>query len=174
MSPPSRLARSFDNAAIWSRDGSDLCGRPRDPRFGFYKKPINGSGSEELVWRAPAGTASSTATSRRTGRQTAATSSSRWRARTPAGIFGCCPCPEIAKPVAVDSDGRPTTPRGNFLPDGRWVAYTSNESSQLQVFVQSLPPTGSEDGRCRSPVACCPCGAATAGSCSSSSPEPDA
>jgi serine/threonine protein kinase len=41
-----------------------------------------------------------------------------------------------------------TTPfregRGEFSPDGRWIAYTSDESGRNQVYVQSLPPGGSK------------------------------
>ena len=29
-----------------------------------------------------------------------------------------------------------------FSPDGRWIAYSSNESGQFQVDVQPFPPTG--------------------------------
>ena len=30
----------------------------------------------------------------------------------------------------------------HFSPDGRWVAYASNESGRAEVYVQSFPPTG--------------------------------
>jgi hypothetical protein len=29
-----------------------------------------------------------------------------------------------------------------FSPDGRWVAYRSNETGQSEIYVQSFPPTG--------------------------------
>ena len=31
---------------------------------------------------------------------------------------------------------------GVFSPDGRWMAYDSPESGELQVYVQSVPPSG--------------------------------
>jgi dipeptidyl aminopeptidase/acylaminoacyl peptidase len=31
---------------------------------------------------------------------------------------------------------------GHFSPDGRWVAYVSNESGRSEVYVQSFPQTG--------------------------------
>ena len=31
---------------------------------------------------------------------------------------------------------------GVFSPDGRWMAYDSTESGELQVYVQSVPPSG--------------------------------
>jgi serine/threonine protein kinase len=35
-----------------------------------------------------------------------------------------------------------TENQGRFSPDGRWVAYTSNESGPYQVYVQSFPTSG--------------------------------
>ena len=34
--------------------------------------------------------------------------------------------------------------RGEFSPDGKWIAYTSNESGRNQVYVQSFPAGGSK------------------------------
>src|SRR5262249_61227139 len=31
---------------------------------------------------------------------------------------------------------------GAFAPDGKWIAYSSNESGQDEVYVQPFPPTG--------------------------------
>jgi serine/threonine protein kinase len=33
---------------------------------------------------------------------------------------------------------------GRFSPDGRWVAYSSNETGQFQVYVQNFPSSGSK------------------------------
>ena len=33
---------------------------------------------------------------------------------------------------------------GRFSPDGRWVAYTSNESGRDEVYVQSFPLSGAK------------------------------
>lgn len=30
----------------------------------------------------------------------------------------------------------------HFSPDGRWIAYTSNETGRFEVYVQPFPPTG--------------------------------
>ena len=32
--------------------------------------------------------------------------------------------------------------QGRFSPDGRWVAYVSNESGEQEVYVQSFPASG--------------------------------
>jgi Tol biopolymer transport system component len=53
-------------------------------------------------------------------------------------------------PLFGDREARPLiqTPsddgQGQFSPDGRWVAYTSNESGRLEVYVQRFPPTGAK------------------------------
>src|SRR6185295_18447351 len=31
---------------------------------------------------------------------------------------------------------------GRFSPDGRWIAYQSNESGRTEIYVQSFPPSG--------------------------------
>jgi len=37
--------------------------------------------------------------------------------------------------------------QGRFSPDGRWVAYTSNESGRAEVYIASFTPPGSSDSR---------------------------
>ena len=52
--------------------------------------------------------------------------------------------------LPLDGDRKPMpllqTPfeelQGRFSPDGRWFAYTSNETGQPEVYVQSFPPSG--------------------------------
>jgi hypothetical protein len=34
--------------------------------------------------------------------------------------------------------------QARFSPNGRWIAYTSNETGQFQVYVQSFPATGAK------------------------------
>ena len=34
--------------------------------------------------------------------------------------------------------------QGQFSPDGRWMAYSSDESGQFQVYVQPTPPNGAK------------------------------
>ena len=54
--------------------------------------------------------------------------------------------------VPVTGDRQPipfmTTPfgegRGQLAPDGKWVAYTSNESGRNEVYVQSFPASGAK------------------------------
>src|SRR5262249_8895383 len=34
--------------------------------------------------------------------------------------------------------------RGNFSPDGRWIAYASDETKREEIYVQPFPPTGAQ------------------------------
>ena len=45
-----------------------------------------------------------------------------------------------ARIVIADTDAEEADPR--FSPDGRWVAYVSDESGSQEVHVQPFPPTG--------------------------------
>ena len=40
--------------------------------------------------------------------------------------------------------------QGRFSPDGRWVAYVSNESGRAEVYIASFTPPGSGDSRVQS------------------------
>ena len=68
-----------------------------------------------------------------------------------------------SKPIAIAA-----TPfnerRPRFAPDGRFLAYESDESGQSEVFVQPVPPTGG-NGRSPSVVVLSLRGAAMAESC---------
>jgi len=45
------------------------------------------------------------------------------------------------KPIPISSvDSNALSPA--FSPDGRWIAYVSNQNANFQVFVQPYPPTG--------------------------------
>jgi Tol biopolymer transport system component len=51
--------------------------------------------------------------------------------------------------LPVDGDRKPFAlaqtssieANGAFSPDGRWIAYQSNEGGQLQIYVKPFPPT---------------------------------
>ena len=56
---PFTFGQVNDPIAVWSRTGAELLWASSRPEFGFYRKPFNGSGSAQMVWRAPVGTTSS-------------------------------------------------------------------------------------------------------------------
>jgi len=56
-------------------------------------------------------------------------------------ILGALPLTPDAKPLVwLDTPFAKDEPR--FSPDGRWIAYQSNESGQADVFVQAFPGPG--------------------------------
>ena len=52
--------------------------------------------------------------------------------------------------IGVDKNPKPLLPaysgnsNSSLSPDGHWLAYSSNDSGQLQVYVQPFPPTGAK------------------------------
>lgn len=66
-----------------------------------------------------------------------------WRSTTgvhPADIFyRALSGDTTSKPLAVTSAAE-IAPK--FSPDGKWVAYTSDQDGTMQVYVQPFPPTG--------------------------------
>jgi dipeptidyl aminopeptidase/acylaminoacyl peptidase len=69
----------------------------------------------------------------------------RWLAVSPTGLGG-----NDLWVIPVDGEGEPealmATPYAEtgaeFSPNGRWIAYTSNESGRFEVYVGSFPPGG--------------------------------
>jgi hypothetical protein len=130
----------ISRAAVWSPDGSRLI-------FGFmslssyssdlYQKPSGGNGQEELLLHGGVNTIAEDWSPDgkwivyvQTGQNTA---SDLW----------LLPLSGDRKPVPYLQ-----TPfdelNAHFSPDGRWMAYQSNESGQFQVYLQTVPLSGSK------------------------------
>ena len=56
-------------------------------------------------------------------------------------IWSIDPTETPVKPVPVLASGFSQS-QGRLSSDGRWVAYTSNESGKSEVYVQNFPPAG--------------------------------
>ena len=117
---------------IWSPDGRyvayDKLG------VGIFRKPANGAGAEELLIR--------------TDRLAVPKSWSpdgrfilyaQINPGTGADLLGF-PVEPNAKPFVV-AQTPATEDQGQFSPDGHWVAYTSNESGQSEIYVIPFPPS---------------------------------
>jgi Tol biopolymer transport system component/predicted Ser/Thr protein kinase len=117
---------------IWSPDGARIAfASDRAGHFELYQKVASGAGSEELLLR-----------STRPNRPTDWSSDGRfilYRSDTPkAG-------PELWV-LPLFGDRQPQlfvqATNGQFSPDGRWVAYSSDESGSFEIYVQRFPTSG--------------------------------
>ncbi|MBZ5644316.1 MAG: protein kinase [Acidobacteriia bacterium] len=121
---------------IWSRDGSTIVFQS-DNLF-IYRKPANGTGKEELLWNS--GINNRPQDWSRDGKFVVYMSMSG--GATGYGLW-LLPMEGDHKPVPYlltsfnQGDAQ-------FSPDGKWMAYASNESGQPQVYVQAIPANGAK------------------------------
>jgi Tol biopolymer transport system component len=135
---PSRF--TFDAATeddpVWSPDGSTIVfSSTRNGRFDLYRKVSSGAGNEELLSK-----------------------SETYKEGTDWSVDGRFVLLDQGGSnggtdiwiLPLFGDGKPysllQTPfseyQGHFAPDGKWFAYTSNESGRSEVYVQSFPLSG--------------------------------
>src|SRR5262249_47342260 len=120
-----------DLSAVWSADGRSVIFESlRSPSAAIFETPANGAGEERLLLR-DAGVPLSVSRDGRFllyQRQDPTTGSDLW----------ALPLVGERKPSPValttfDERG------GEFSPDGRWIAYESNESGSFEVYVRPFP-----------------------------------
>ena len=136
---PSRFTfdQKDDWAAIWSSDGRRVVfASDRNGVNDLFEKQANGTDDEQLLLRTPE--SKTPLSSSRDGRWLL------YAARDPkkrdADIWalplvgGRKPFPVLQTPFDENW--------GEFSPDGKWVAYSSNQSGHLEVYAQSFPGPG--------------------------------
>jgi serine/threonine-protein kinase len=132
-------SRGHNSRPVWSPDGSEIAyASARDSLSGVYRMRADGGGDERAIGRSGTTTGFTDVSWSPDGRLIA------YAGRTPTG-----PARDLWV-VATDPDsaGRPVveTPadesRPVFSPDGRWLAYTSDESGRREVYVRSFPGPG--------------------------------
>jgi eukaryotic-like serine/threonine-protein kinase len=127
-----------DNLPIWSHDGLRvLWPSSRSGGFDLYVKPASGTGQDALLIKMGTQTGWATDWSRdgkwvlyqRPGNKTA---QDLWISPQSPGAS------DEPKPLLQSQFNEQD---GVFSPDGRWIAYVSNESGRDEVYVQTFPLT---------------------------------
>ena len=120
---------------VWSPDGSQiLFAANASGTYQLYRKSASGTGGEDQLTKA--GGRKTSDDWSRDGRfilyteQSARTNDDLWAVPTDGGT----PMTVVQTPFN-DSMGR-------FSPDGKWVAYVSDESGRPEVYLQPFPPSG--------------------------------
>jgi Tol biopolymer transport system component len=135
---PARLTfdAGIDNAPLWSPDASQVVFRSsRNGFFDLFRKPANGTTDEQPLLVTPQN--KSPLDWSRDGRfllysvQSPDTASDLW-------VLPLAGDGKPAKPFAV-LQSRFDEIEGQFSPDGRWLAYASNESGRYEIYVRTFP-----------------------------------
>jgi Tol biopolymer transport system component len=131
----------IDTEAAWSTDSTMIIYKsgPAATTGDIYEKPANGAGKQELLLRV--------ATDLRI---------QDWSRDGKLLVY----IPDIADPktsadlwfLPLDGDRKPfpylatefRETNAQFSPDGKWMAYRSNESGKDEVYVQPVPATGAK------------------------------
>jgi Tol biopolymer transport system component len=134
----SRLSfdQSDDRYQIWSPDSARMVfSSNRKGSSDFYQKPANGSGGEEVLLQS--------AETKLPNSWSPDGKLILYWSRQNNGDLMVLPLFGDRKPFAFLStpfDER----QGVFSPDGRWVAYQSNESGRFEIYVRTFPGTGGQ------------------------------
>jgi eukaryotic-like serine/threonine-protein kinase len=125
--------QSWGSAPVWSADGSRIFFSAGNNRDTIYEKSANGSGEEKDLLKRPGEVMTPTSLSR----------DNRFLLYTNAGYAGLwvLPLDGGRKPVLL-SGNQFRQGLGSFSPDGRWVAYISNESGRYEVYVRPFNAAG--------------------------------
>ncbi|HEU5258703.1 MAG TPA: hypothetical protein VFU28_22100 [Vicinamibacterales bacterium] len=126
----------LDYDAIWSPDGSQIVFRSTSKGSSdLFRKPANGAGEEQPLLITPENKSSLDWS--HDGRfvlysiQNPRTASDIW----------ALPMTGERKPFAV-LESTYDEIEGQFSPDGRWLAYASNESGRYEIYIRTFPEAG--------------------------------
>jgi Tol biopolymer transport system component/predicted Ser/Thr protein kinase len=140
--PPSRFTfdAGLDVDPIWSPDGRTIVfGSRRKEHFDLYRKSADGAGNEELLY-------SDDLEKRPTS----------WSPDGKSVLYMALGNPKTASdiwvlPLTPEKPGSPLKPHpvlqtafdersAQFSPDGKWIAYSSDDSQRNEVYVTPFPP----------------------------------
>jgi serine/threonine protein kinase/Tol biopolymer transport system component len=135
---PTRFTFGPGNAAgsIWSPDGNRIVfGSTRKGHYDLYQKASSGAGAEEVLLEDNLDKLPMSWTPDGRFILYASTGTATGNDLFTLPLFG------DRKPVPF-LQTRFNESQGQFSPDGRWVAYTSNESGRYEVYVAPFPGPG--------------------------------
>ena len=125
---------------VWSPDGSRIAFSSNAPgSYALMSKSSSGTGSTDTLWKVEGTNLGGSDWSR----------DGRWFAFASI-VPGSRPNLEI---LPLDGAGKPSVFVGDekasefdarFSPDGRWIAYQSDESGEAEIYIQPYPTTGAK------------------------------
>ena len=135
---PSRFTfdAAFDNSPLWSPDGTSLVfASSRGGVLDLYRKGVAAAGgAEELLFASPSNKVPTDWS--RDGRFVL------YRTTLATGFdVLALSLSDGGPPVSVATTGFEER-EAQFSPDGKWVAYQSNESGRFEIYVQPFPTSG--------------------------------
>jgi Tol biopolymer transport system component/predicted Ser/Thr protein kinase len=129
----------FDNYPVWSPDGRKLvCSSSRGGPRNLYLRPAGGGGSEERLTESPHPHYPFDWS--RDGRYVVytevhpTTAGDIWLIQLQGAGNKAKTEPFLVTPFDETN--------GRLSPDGKWIAYSSNESGRYEIYVQAFPATG--------------------------------
>jgi serine/threonine protein kinase/Tol biopolymer transport system component len=130
---------AIDGAPLWSPDGISIAfASNRKGPYGLYLKPSSGAGAEQLLLETP--NHSYPQDWSKDGRFLLY---SQTDPKTGRDLWALPMTGNDRKPIAVVNT-RFEELNGQFSPDGRWVAYETNESGRFEIIVQPFPVPSSK------------------------------
>jgi eukaryotic-like serine/threonine-protein kinase len=130
---PLTFDAAVDDYPVWSPDAREIVFQSnRTGAFNLYRKSIAGGGVEELLFSTP--NYKSPTDWSRDGRFVLIRMTNP---QTGYDIWAF-PMDRESKPFPVVQTNAEERD-GQFSPDGKWVAYQSNESGRFEIYVQSFP-----------------------------------
>lgn len=130
----------IDGAAAWSPDGSRVVfGSNRNGAFDLFEKPASGARDEKPLHASSRNKAPADWSANGVllfDSQDTTKGSGRWELWALPLNGDKEPFPFLQEKFDVGG--------GQFSPDGRWVAYLSNESGHSEIFVRSFPGRGGQ------------------------------
>jgi eukaryotic-like serine/threonine-protein kinase len=121
---------------VWSPDGSRIFyGSNRTGSYAVMSKAANGTGDEQAVYADESAQVTPSDRSRDGKWMTM----ERFGAGTPTGVV-VVPTSGAGKPTPLPASSAQIS--GRFTPDGRYLAYVSNETGSPEIYVQTWPLGG--------------------------------